>query len=77
MKKDMKMASFLALVGTGLAILGVTVHTLLILLSALNFWFRFQLPWGIIQLIAFAMWVVTLVGLALIGMFFFAFWRNQ
>ena len=77
MKINMKTASLLALIGTGLGILGGAVQALLSLLYLLGSLFGFSLPWAIMQLIGLAMWVITLVGLALMGTFFFTFWRKQ
>ena len=74
---NMKMASLLALIGTGLVILGSAVQALFSFLGVLSAWFEFQLPWMIMRLIGLAIWVVTLVGLALMGTFFFTFWRSQ
>ena len=76
MKINMKMASLLALIGTGIVILCSIAHPLWsYLFSFLHGSFGF--PFVIMGLVSFLIEVVKIIGLALMGLFFFAFWRNQ
>ena len=71
----MKMASLLALIGTGLVMLYSIGHVIWgFLIPFLPDFLHY--PW-IMALVNFAMEAVKIIGLALMGAFFFAVWRKQ
>lgn len=68
---NMKTSSLIALFGTVLVILSDIVHALLTFVAG-----YFGLGW-LYHVAGCASFILKLVGLMLIGAFFFASWRNQ
>ena len=76
MNIDMKKASLLALIGIGIVILCSIAYPICGWLY--SFLCRFVgIPYVIMEVVGFVIGVVKLVGLALMGTFFFVFWRSQ